>query len=612
MHPAFDPALPFALFDDSLSAPVEARSRLYWALEETIVCSAPDGLDAALARIEAALRAGGHVALAADYELGGWIEPRAAVAAPPRPPLTACVFGRAATLDGDRVAQLLEAHAARLPARERICGIADLRQDIGEEDYLAAVRRILGYIVAGDCYQVNFTFPLRFRLYGDALALYARLRRAQPVRHGAFLRLPGRDILSLSPELFVRREGARLVTRPMKGTARRGADAATDAAQRDALRASEKNCAENLMIVDLIRNDLGRIAACGSVKVDALFDVEAYPTVWQMTSTVSAAVPGAGLARIVRALFPCGSVTGAPKIRAMQIIAELERAPRGLYTGALGWLQPDGDFAFNVPIRTLSIEAGGAGTLGIGSGIVADSDPADEYAESLLKAGFLTGLAADFELIETLLLEPGAPRPYPLLEDHLARLSASARYFGFRCEVERIAEALAGHARAQAGCGRRRARLLLAKDGGLRIESFPLEEAAPGRIVLAEARIDSRDLFRRHKTTVRAEYDAELARLRTQPGIFDAIFRNECGELCEGARTNLFLEFGGVLHTPPLASGALDGVMRRRLLREAPLPVIERTLREEDLYRAEAIYLSNAARGLWRTSLADAAAPQPA
>jgi para-aminobenzoate synthetase/4-amino-4-deoxychorismate lyase len=611
MLPAFDPALPFALFDDSLSAPAEAASRLYWDLDETLVCRARGEVEATLARIEAAARAGKYVALAADYELGGWLQPRIP-GEPPRPPLTACVFRRARRLDGDGVAQLLDAHVQSLPPRGRICGVAGLRQGIAEDDYLAAVRRILGYIVAGDCYQVNFTFPLHFRLYGDALALYARLRCAQPVHHGAFVRLPGRDILSLSPELFVRRESARLATRPMKGTARRDADPAVDAARRQWLRDSEKNCAENLMIVDLIRNDLGRIAACGSVKVDALFDVEAYPTVWQMTSTVSAAAPDASLGEVLRALFPCGSVTGAPKIRAMQIIAELEQAPRGLYTGALGWLQPGGDFAFNVPIRTLSIEAGGAGTLGIGSGIVADSDPADEYAESLLKAGFLTGLAADFELIETLLLDPGDARFYPLLADHLARLSASARHFGFRCEVERIAEALTVHARAQAGFGRRRARLLLAKDGGLRIESFTLEDAPPGRIVLAEARIDSRDLFRHHKTTVRAEYDAELARLRALPGVFDAIFRNERDELCEGARTNLFLEFGGALHTPPLASGALDGVMRRRLLREAPLPVVERTLREEDLHRADAIYLSNAVRGLWRTSLADAGAPQPA
>ncbi len=613
MLPAFDPAQSFALFDDSLSAPAEAQSRLYWALEETIACHAPEELDEALARIEAASRAGGRVALAADYELGGWIEPRAGGVAPLRPPLVACVFGQACTLDGDAVAQLLEVHVERLPPRSRICGVADLQQDIAEDDYLAAVRRILGYIVAGDCYQVNFTFPLRFRQYGDALALYARLRRAQPVRHGAFLRLPGRDILSLSPELFVRRQGERLVTRPMKGTARRDADPAFDAALRDALRASEKNCAENLMIVDLIRNDLGRIAACGSVRVDELFAVEAYPTLWQMTSTVSAAVPGASLAQVLRALFPCGSVTGAPKIRAMQIIAELEQAPRGLYTGALGWLQPDGDFAFNVPIRTLSIEADGAGTLGIGSGIVADSDPADEYEECLLKAGFLTGLPADFELIETLLLDQRDARLYPLLEDHLARLAASARTFAFRCDPAHIADALREHARAQPAAGRRRTRLLLAKDGSLRIESFPLPEAAPpGRVVLAQARIDSRDIFRRHKTTVRTEFEAELARLAGRPDIFDAIFRNERNELCEGARTNLYLEFDGVLHTPPLAAGVLDGVQRRRLLRQAARPVVERSLTADDLRRADAIYLSNAVRGLWRASLADAEAPQPA
>ena len=599
------PSGPFVLFDDSLSAPDRARSLLLHDLDETIVCRDRGSVAAALARIESAAAAGRWVGVAADYELGYWLEPRSLGAPYPegRPLLTAQVFRRGETLDGTKLARLFDSHLATLDDKERICGVADLRPQTDEAAYLDAIHAILAYIAAGDCYQVNFTFPLHFRHYGDPLALYARLRAAQPVPHGAYLQLGDRSVLSLSPELFVERRGERLTARPMKGTAPRGADPASDQALKADLASSEKNRAENLMIVDLIRNDLGRLASIGGVRVERLFNVEAYRTLWQMTSTISADTPSRSLAEIFQALFPCGSVTGAPKVRAMQIVAELERAPRGLYTGALGYVAPGGDFSFNVPIRTLMLKPDGSGSMGIGSGIVADSDPQGELAECRLKANFVTSLAADFSLIETLLMVPSADDAYPLLRDHLQRLAASASYFGFKCDPNTVGAALLAHARECRLRQRARTRLLLHKDGSLEIRSTPLpgSPAAPEqRIVLAERRVDSTDIFRRHKTTVRLEFEAEMAGWQEVPEVFDALFCNERGELCEGARSNVFLAFDGVLHTPPLSAGVLDGVMRRNVLRDRSITVVERVLHPEHLRLADAIYVTNALRRLQR------------
>jgi para-aminobenzoate synthetase / 4-amino-4-deoxychorismate lyase len=602
------PAAPFALFDDSLSAPGQVHSTLLSDFDHAIFCDDPNEIDTALARMDAAAAAGHHVAIVADYELGYWLEPTSLCRpySSHQPLLCGYVFRRAQDLDGNEVSAYLAAHRAALPPSRRISGVANLQPMLDEDGYLAAVRRILDYIAEGDCYQVDFTFPLRFRHYGDPLALYAKLRQAQPVHHGAYLQLPGRTLLSLSPELFLERRGDRLTTRPMKGTAPRGADVAKDAEYHDELAASEKNRAENLMIVDLIRNDLGRIAKLGSVRVDRLFEIEPYPTVWQMTSTVSAEAPGASLATIFRALFPCGSVTGAPKIRAMQIAAELEPGPRGVYTGAIGCLRPGGDFSFNVPIRTLTLQADGTGTMGIGSGIVADSDPAGELLECRWKARFVTGLAAEFQLIETLLLDPAGRELYPLLETHLERLTASARYFAFRCDADRVRTALLAHARGLRSKGPQRTRVLLDKNGDTSIHSTPIAAAnGPVRIVMARQRVDSRDLFRYHKTTVRHEYEAELKRLAALPDVFDAIFCNERGALCEGARSNIYLSFDGVLHTPPESAGLLNGVMRRQLLREQPMPIVERTLYPHELKRADALYISNAVRGLQRVQLVE-------
>jgi para-aminobenzoate synthetase/4-amino-4-deoxychorismate lyase len=468
-----------------------------------------------------------------------------------------------------------------------VAGVGGILPAIDENDYGAAVNRIKDLIFEGDCYQVNFTFPLEFEWFGSPLALYARLREQQPVRYGGFVGDARQGLVSLSPELFVERRGDRLVTRPMKGTAPRSATSGQ-------LRNSAKDCAENLMIVDLLRNDLGRVAKNGSVSVDRLFDIEAYPTLWQMVSEVSANVGGRCFGEILRALFPCGSITGAPKIRAMQIAAELEKSGRGIYTGALGWLAPDGDFRLNVAIRTLELGADGNGKLGVGSGIVADSQPAAEWQECLLKSTFLRACDPGLKLIETLRRDGGV---YPMWAGHLSRLKRSAAYFGFPLDEQLLLRELG----RQPSSGTWRVRVTVDKAGAFNVEAVAFDSAPPGvrLAALAEQAIDSRDVLRRHKTTARPLYDAALRSLPADSQVFDLVFLNERGELAEGARSTIFVERDGMLLTPPLASGALPGVLRAHLL--AAGKAREAVLWPDDL--AGGFWLGNALRGLVRVDL---------
>ena len=478
----------------------------------------------------------------------------------------------------------LAQHASPMAA-----GIGGLQTMISEKEHCAAVDRIKQLIFEGDCYQVNLTFPLTFQWFGRPLDIYARLRSCQPVRYGGFVGDAQQGVVSLSPELFLEGQGDQLFTRPMKGTAPRNSPP-------EQLRASEKDRAENLMIVDLLRNDLGRIAEKGSVVVDRLFDIEEYPSLWQMVSAVSATVSERKLAEILPALFPCGSITGAPKIRAMQIAAELENTSRGLYTGALGWLVPNGDFRLNVAIRTLTLKASGIGQLGVGSGIVADSQAAAEWQECLLKAKFLRDCDPGLRLIETLRRENAA---YPRLAGHLARLRHSATWLGFALDEAAVVAQLA----AQPQQGNWRIRLTLAKSGELDVQAvvLPDEPIGPRYAQWAEQRIDASDLLRQHKTTERQLYDAALQRLPADSSIFDVLFLNERGEVAEGARSNIFVERDGLLLTPPLASGCLPGVLRAELL--ASGRAREAVLMPEDLQSG--FWLGNALRGLIRVELLD-------
>ncbi len=591
----------FALFDGD-----EGGALLLTEHRQTLAFDGSGDLAVFFAEVEAVSAAGEWVALVAGYALGACFEPAAPRAASAQPPLRAWVFARGEQLDGRAIASFLASRLALLPESERTAGVAGVAGACGAPGfseflqapdfatYARAVERIRQWIGDGDCYQINFTFPLCFRVFGHPLALYARLRERQPVRYGGCIVTPEETLLSFSPELFFERRGDRVATRPMKGTAARGATPAADAAAVATLLASEKERAENIMIVDLLRNDLGRLAAPGKVRVGALCEAEAYPGLWQMVSSISAELPGARLYDLFRALFPCGSISGAPKIQAMRRIAELETMPRGRYTGSLGWLAPGGDCRFNVAIRTIEMGGRGMATMGVGSGIVIDADPAREYAECLLKAKFLTGFDPGFELIETLRLEGGE---YPLLDLHVDRLWRSARVLGFACDRSAVAEVLEGE-RARRPTGVYRVRLGLAHAGklGVSAASLPDDGGRAWKVIFSDERLDAGDYLLRHKTSARARYDRALAALADRPQVFDAIFFNGRGEVCEGARSNVFVERGGKLLTPPLDCGLLPGVMRRHLLETGR--AVECVLKEEDLLGAPALYMANALRGL--------------
>ncbi|MBV8212362.1 MAG: aminodeoxychorismate synthase component I [Verrucomicrobia bacterium] len=540
-----------------------------------------------------------HVILLVDYEVGSWFEPKLKIPAEGHTwaPLQGWIYQEAEWLPQDAFEYRLAEIMAENGANRQPTGVAALQAEINELEYSAAVRSALEYIAAGETYQVNLTFRTDFIFFGSPLALYQKLRRSQPVNHGVYLQVPGRTILSRSPELFLQRQGDRVIARPMKGTAPRFDN---DRAQAEALGRSEKDRAENLMIVDLIRNDLGKIALTGSVRVDDLFRIEEYPTVYQMVSEVSARIQNRSLYRTLEALFPSGSVTGAPKLRAMTTIRELEPSPRGIYTGTIGYIRPGGDFSLNVAIRTIELTTGNRGRMHVGSGIVADSKPETEYAECWSKARFLTELASDFMLLETLLIDSGK---VPRLEAHLQRLKQSAQFFGFKYNEAAIREAILCHAAATPK-DRRRLRLTVDQHSQIETQIQPLAPL-PMQLecVIASKRTNSADPLLRHKTTARKLYDDTLGKLEANPTIFDALFFNERDELTEGARSNVFLVKCGVWSTPVVESGLLSGVMRQEILNTHK--VFEKKLHQEDLISADAVYLSNSLRGLARVILAD-------
>ncbi len=584
---------PFVLIDDSLSP--GGNGWLFENPVEIVACDDPGGVEQALGRVAAAGREGLYAAGFLAYELGYLLEPKLTPLLPSdrrQPFIWMGLFGEPLRLDREGIEGFLDAASDGKAYQVDMLG-----QTVQREPYLEAIGRVRDYIAAGDVYQINYTFHHRFRLAGDPVSLYRELRRRQPVAYGALMQGPGWHLLSLSPELFVDIRNGHATARPMKGTAKRGTTPAEDAEIAAWLRADEKSQAENLMITDLLRNDLSRIALTGSVHVPDLFTVETYPTVHQMTSTVTARLrPGAGFREVVSGLFPCGSVTGAPKIRAMEIIRELEVGPRGPYCGSVGMVAPNGDLRFNVAIRTLYVDAGGAGEMGIGSGIVNDSDPAAEYEECLLKARFLTTPHESFQLIETMRWSDFDG--FYLLERHMERLENSARFFGIPCDNAtvriRLAEAVRGLR------GRQRVRLLLDQDGAATVATTPIalpDPPATVTYVVSDHSIDSGDRHRYHKTTRREVLDEERSRLAQETGCDEVLFVNERGELTEGSYCNIFLEKDGWLLTPPVSCGLLDGTLRRELL-EAGGQIEERVLYPKDLEEADALWLGNSVRGL--------------
>jgi para-aminobenzoate synthetase/4-amino-4-deoxychorismate lyase len=572
---------PFVLLDDARPG---GRAFLYSNLRETVETREHKEVRACLDRLR-----GRDAAGFLSYEAGLALEDRLApLRVPPAadaPPLL--WFGLFES------AQEVDAETLLPDGAGSWSGAA--RPLISRAEYGSAMAAVKTHIEAGDIYQANLTFPAEVKILGHPLALYASLRARARAGHGAIVFTGAHWILSLSPELFFTIEQGRVTTRPMKGTAPPDADPI-------AFAADPKQRAENLMIVDLLRNDLSRVARDGSVEAPILFAVETYPTILQMTSTVTAGLEeGLGPVDLIGAIYPCGSITGAPKIRAMEIIAGLEAAPRGPYCGAIGRVARGGDAAFNVAIRTLVLKAGeGIARLGLGSGIVADSEPDDEWRECLAKGRFVAD-ARSFDLLETMRFDPH--EGVLDLDRHLARLKASADALDFRFDRHEARNDLQA---ATFGAGPSVVRLALSRAGCMAIELRPPDPppAEPVAVALADLPVAPDDFRLRHKTSDRAFYD----RARAGAGAFEILFRDPQGFLTEGSFTNLFVERDGALLTPPLTRGLLPGVLRARLIEEGK--AIEADLTEADL--ASGLLIGNAVRGLVRARLIRAGAGEPA
>ena len=480
----------------------------------------------------------------------------------------------------------------------RAYSLGGLTPSISQPEYDQAIRRIKEYISSGDTYQVNYTLRLRASFFGNPWHLFLSMVRAQPSGYSAWVETGSRFALcSASPELFFRLDGNRLTCKPMKGTVKRGRTLNEDESLAEWLHNSEKNRAENLMIVDMIRNDLGRIAEFGSVHVPHLFEVERHPTLWQMTSTVAAEC-NKPLAEIFAALFPCASITGAPKIRTTQIITELETTPRGIYTGCIGCVAPGRSAQFNVAIRTAVVDRLiGQAEYGAGGGIVWDSSCNDEYTEALLKARVLTEQRPEFSLLETLLWTP--EDDYFLLDYHLRRLEDSAVYFEYSLDIATVRNRLLEQISLFSGIPHR-VRLLVARDGDVTIEaaSLTLEESAcPVRVKLAGLPVNSAEVFLYHKTTHRRIY--EDAR-QSCPDCDDVLLWNERGELTESSVANVVVDISGALVTPPVDSGLLAGTFRAWLIDQGRIR--EQAIKAADLGNCSKIYLINSIRK-WREAV---------
>ncbi len=580
-----DPREPFVLLDDARAEPGRPV-RLFVRAQAIAVARTPAEVRDLAGFVEEQRRRGLPVAGFLSYEAGHAFEPRLEplerTPGPNEPPLAWLgAFAELRTIAPDEVPALLPDPAGAWAGPPQ--------PQIGRDAYDRALARVKDYIAAGDIYQANLTFAARVPVMGHPLALYARLRRAA-AGWGGIVFTGAHWLLSASPELFYRREGDRLTARPMKGTAPRRADPAADAAAARDLRADAKERAENLMIIDLLRNDLARVARPGSVAVPSLFDVETYPTVHTMTSTITATLDDRprGPFGVLAALFPCGSVTGAPKIRAMEVIDEIEQGPRGPYTGSIGGWTDEGE-SFNVAIRTLVMEDGAKHAhLGLGSGVVADSRAEAEWRECLAKGAFVTDGARAFDLIETMRFDPDAG--IADLERHLGLMAASAKAFGFAFDHHALRNELqAATFRLRGG---RRLRVRLSRSGAVAIEVRPLPTALDGPVDVAISALPvaGHDFRLRHKTSDRAFYDAA----RAASGCFEVLFVDGAGKLTEGSFTNLFVDRGGTLVTPPLARGLLPGVLRARLLDEGRAG--EGDVTPADL--AAGFFVGNALRGL--------------
>ena len=581
---------PFVLLDDArVDGAVAAR--LYAGPVSTVTARTSEELPALFDALRNAKARGLHAAGYLSYEAGFALEPGLDIAPPlepaaPETPLAWFgLFADYQEIASDAVTSILPDPAA--------AHITSVMPGVSRAGYHTAFAKVQDYIQAGDIYQANLTFRAFAQYAGDPLALYAAIRPNAAAGYGGIVWTGERWLLSFSPELFFALRDGRVTTKPMKGTAKRLGDPAQDAAAALALQSDPKQRAENLMIVDLLRNDLSRVCDAGTIMVPDLFAIESYPTVHQMTSTVTGVLKRDHEAvDLIEAIFPCGSITGAPKIRAMEIIDEVETGPRGAYCGSIGRIDPSGEAAFNVAIRTFSLcEIQKRVSLGLGSGIVADSNEGDDWAECLAKGDFAKVAGYGFDLIETMRFEPA--QGILRLERHLERMKESARALGFefdRHSVRNQLHAVTFHLEKPS-----KIRLLLAKSGAIAIElcDAPVEPVAPWRVALAAMTLTPRDFRLAHKTSDRAFYDDPR---RARADVDEVLFTDADGGLTEGSFTSLYVERGGILHTPKLSCGLLPSVLRSELIESGR--AIEADLRAEDL--ANGFWLGNSVRGLFR------------
>ena len=544
--------------------------------QQLITANSRDDLSRAFTQIEAAQRDGKWLAGQMNYELGHALETH--FDAPNGPLIQLGVFDKPDT------------HPPTDWLYTRDVPNLKLEPSWSEAEYLSRYETVQAYLKSGDCYQVNLTFPMFAKSDANPTQIYAAFRRRQPGRYGAVVSLGGTDIVSFSPELFFERKGQNMRMRPMKGTRPRSTDPEADALLLAEMQAEPKSRAENLMIVDLLRNDLSRLCTPGSVEVPELFALETYPTLHQMTSQVTGTLKdGIGWTDIMTSLFPCGSVTGAPKIRAMEIINELESGPRGAYCGSVGYIAPNGDASFSVAIRTVQMQDGEL-RYDVGSGVVLDSDGPDEYRECLLKSQIFE--IPSKGVIETFRHLPNGD--IPRAPQHQSRFASSVGGT-LASDLFTALDVPAGEdARVR----------VTARDRALSSQITPFTKLdAPVLLALSRHPLSERVQETGFKTTARDFYDGERARVSTLTQVDEVIFLNAEAQLCEGSFTSLFIEKDGVLLTPDISCGLLAGVLRQELIETGQ--AVEAKLTLTDLETADAIFVGNSLRGLLPATFID-------
>lgn len=589
----------FAILDSNKQG---SSNRAYIFARPIKYCTAhlPEEIQSGLADVDAAIRAGYHVAGYFSYELGYGLNSRLTEFLPQERNIPLFCVG----IYQDRIEiedSMLDAALNQL-STWRASHIIDCHLNMTKDDYLARLEKVKRHIRDGDTYQVNFTLKYKFRHAGSPIALYSQLRKKQRVEYGAFLSFPDVTILSRSPELFIEKKHDSILAKPMKGTCKRGATPEDDRLNFEFLSRDEKSRAENVMIVDLLRNDFSRISQPGTVKTTNLFEVQTYETLHQMVSTISAKVDeDISLSTLLKEIFPCGSITGAPKIRTMEIIREVECEPRGVYTGAIGFISPDRSLSLNVPIRTLVLWPDGRGEMGVGSGIVFDSCPDSEYEECKLKGKFFTECSPEIEIIECLLHDEG----YKHFEKHLTRLQESAEKLAFELDVDKLRRDLLAK-QGEMPSGQSKVRIVLSKSGQYRIEFIevqPMDDRNSRNIILSEQYVaSSRNWLLQHKTSAREHYRKEYEKYASA-GYYDVVFANELGQVTEGSFNNIFIRKNGIWYTPPVSCGLIPGIQRGNLLASTDIDAREKILSVRDLHEADEIFLVNAIRGIRKVKL---------